>query len=147
MTDLILRKATDSDMLDIIQIQLDVFNGEQRIPSALIPLPAENFPQWWCALLGAEMVGEVGAWTENNQVHWGRFAIRRNYRGLHIGTKLARYSIEDLFSQGIEEIHMDAREITVKIVCKMGGKTIGEPSNFYDGTVTPVVLYQKDYCE
>ena len=40
---------------------------------------------------------------------------------------------------------MDAREITVKIVCNMGGKTIGKTLKFNDGIVTPVVLYQEDY--
>lgn len=142
---LILRKATDLDMNNIIQLESDVFNCEQRIPSALIPLAPKYFPQWWCALLDTSMVGAVAAWKDMNQVHWGRFATRQNYRGLHIGQKLAQFSLEDLFSQGIEEIHMDARDITVKIICRMGGKIVGNPTLFYDSNVTPVVLYRKDY--
>lgn len=145
INDLTLRKATDLDMSNIIQLELDVFNCEQQIPSAMIPLPADNSPQWWCALLDTSIVGAVAAWKDNNRVHWGRFATRRNYRKLHIGQKLAQFSLEDLFSQGVEEIYIDARDITVKIVCNMGGKIIGEPTFFYDSNITPVVLYKKDY--
>ena len=143
--DLILRKATDLDMRNIIQLEEDVFNIEQQIPSALIPLPAQNYPQWWCASLDTSIVGAVAAWKDLNRMHWGRFATRKNYRGLHIGQKLARFSLEDLFLEGIEEIHMDARDITVKIICGMGGKIIGKPTLFYNSNVTPVVLYRKDY--
>lgn len=146
MNELILRKATYLDMEDIIQLQLEVFKGEQKIPAEIIPLSAENSPQWWCALLGTSIVGAVAAWNDNNQVHWGRFATRQSYRGRHIGTKLAKFSLDDLFSGGIEEVYMDARDATVKIICNMGGKIIGEPAEFYDGTVTPVILYKEDYC-
>jgi predicted GNAT family N-acyltransferase len=145
MNNLTLRKATLQDMNDINQLQLDVFKGEQEIPAVFIPLSAEKSPQWWCALLGTSIVGAVAAWEENNQVHWGRFATRQNYRGFQIGTKLARFSLEDLFSQRIEEIYMDARAVTVKIICDMGGKIIGPPTKFYDGTVTPVIIYKGDY--
>ncbi|MDF2513074.1 MAG: transcriptional regulator, MarR family [Herbinix sp.] len=145
MNDLILRKATSLDMDDIIKLQLDVFKGEQKIPAVMIPLAEESSPQWWCALLDTSIVGAVAAWMDNNQVHWGRFATNQSYRGLRIGTKLAQFSLEDLFSQGIEEIYMDARDATVKIICDMGGKIIGEPADFYDGKVTPVILYKKDY--
>ncbi len=145
MDNLILRKAYIKDMEEILQLQIDVFEGEQRIPSELIPLPEEKSPLWWCALIGNTIVGAVAAWKEENQIHWGRFATRQNYRGLHIGTKLARYSLEDLFSQQIEEIYMDARDATVKIICSMGGKIIGKPIEFYDGTVTPIVLDEKEF--
>ncbi len=145
MDNLILRKAYIKDMEEILQLQIDVFEGEQRIPSELIPLPEEKSPLWWCALIGNTIVGAVAAWKEDNQIHWGRFATRQNYRGLHIGTKLARYSLEDLFSQQIEEIYMDARDATVKIICNMGGEIIGKPIEFYDGTVTPIVLIEKEF--
>ena len=145
MDNLILRKAGLKDMEDIMQLQIDVFEGEQRIPSELIPLPEDKSPRWWCALIGTTLVGAVAAWNENSQIHWGRFATRQNYRGLHIGTKLAQYSLEDLFSQQIEEIYMDARDATVKIICNMGGKIVGKPIEFYDGTVTPIILCENEF--
>ena len=144
MKDLILRKATSLDLKEILQLQVDVFNAEQKIPASMIPLPAENSPRWWCALMDTTIVGAVAAWEYNSQVHWGRFVIMHSYRGLHIGTRLARFSLDDLFSQEIQEIYMDARDTTVKIICSMGGKIIGQPTEFY-GTVTPVVISKKDY--
>ena len=145
MNDLVLRKAIDTDTAAIHRLQLDVFQGEQKIPAVMIPLPVESSPQWWCAFIGTSIVGAVAAWKENDQVHWGRFAIGQNHRGLHIGTKLAHFSMEDLFSQQIEEIHMEARDVTVKIICDMGGKIIGEPTEFYGSTITPVILHKMDF--
>lgn len=147
MDKIIMRKAISLDMADINQLQLDIFKGEQKIPAEMIPLSTDNAPQWWCVLYGSTIIGTVAAWKDKHQMHWGRFAVNPQYRGLHIGTKLARFSLEDLFNQGIEEIYMDARETTVKIICRMGGKIIGSPVPFYDGTVTPVVLYHKNYIE
>lgn len=40
---------------------------------------------------------------------------------------------------------MEAREITAKMVCKMGGQMVGEPRPFYAGTVTPVILKKAKY--
>ena len=48
---------------------------------------------------------------------------------------------------GIDKIYMDARDVTVKIVCGMGGHIIGETYKFYKGNVTPVVLEKKDYVK
>ena len=143
MDNLIFRRAVSRDMGDILQMELDVFAGEQKIPVTLIPLPAEKFPRWWCASIDTSIVGAVAAWKENDQIHWGRFAIGKSYRGLHIGTKLARYSLDDLFSQQVEEVYIDARDATVKIICNLGGNIIGEPITFYNDDVTPVILKKK----
>lgn len=74
-------------------------------------------------------------------MHWRRFVVLPSLRGQKIGPKLARYSFEDLFEQNVDEIHMTARDTTVKIVCDMGGKITGEPQSFYEGNVTPVYLH------
>ncbi|CZQ91538.1 GNAT family N-acetyltransferase [Trichococcus ilyis] len=146
MNKLSLRKATADDMEEILRLQVETFHGEQKIPSEGIPLPDEKSPQWWCAVLDDVLVGAVAAWEEDKQVHWGRFVTDPTHRGLQIGTKLARFSLDDLFSsQQVDEIHMEAREITVKMICRMGGKIIGEPIPFFEGTVTPLVLKKVDY--
>ena len=92
-----------------------------------------------------EIIGTAIAWLEDGIMHWGRFVVLLPYRGKKIGPKLARYSFEDLFSTGVEEIHMTARDTTVKIVCDMGGEVTGEPYEFYKGCVTPVVLKRGNY--
>ena len=63
----------------------------------------------------------------------------------YIGTRIARLSFDDLFARGIEEIRMEARDITAKLVCRMGGQTVGNPQQFYMGTITPVVLKRSSY--
>ena len=102
-------------------------------------------PICWCAKQNGEIIGTAIAWLEDGIMHWGRFVVVPPYRGKKIGPKLARYSFEDLFSIGVEEIYMTARDTTVKIVCDMGGEVTGEPYEFYKGCVTPVVLKRGNY--
>lgn len=75
----------------------------------------------------------------------GPLVVLPAFRGRHIGSRLARFSFDDLFAMGVDRIHMDARETTVRIVCGMGGRIVGEPAAFYRGTVTPVVLERHAY--
>ena len=148
MDDLTLRRATDEDMGGIFRLLREVFTGEQRIPAELIPLPPEQSPQWWwCALVGGEIAGAVAAWKVEGQTHWGRFATKGSLRGRRIGTRLAAFSFDDLFAGGCGEVYMDARETTVEIVCKMGGRVAGEPLEFYGSSVTPVVLRGVDFFD
>lgn len=49
-------------------------------------------------------------------------------------------------SDHFEEIYMEAREVTVAIICRLGGQVAGKPVPFYKGTVTPVRLHRDDYC-
>ena len=145
MAELILRKAGAGDMDEINGMQVEIFHGEQKIPLTGMILAEESSPQWWVAVLDKETVGAVAAWKGGGQTHWGRFMVRPICRGMHTGTKLAQHSLEELFAQGVEEIHMEARESTVKIISKMGGEILGNPVPFYAGTVTPLVLHREDY--
>lgn len=146
MDQITLRRAAAPDMEAILKLQVAVFEGEQGIPGELVCSPGDHFLQWWCALEGDSVVGAVAAWKEGEQVHWGRFAVHNMHRGRGIGTKLAVFSLEDLFSRGFEEIYMEAREATVAIICRLGGRVVGKPVAFYKGTVTPVRLHRDDYC-
>ncbi|WP_333648504.1 GNAT family N-acetyltransferase [Lacrimispora sp.] len=145
MQELVVRKATNLDMNDIMKLQVNVFSGEQKIPENMIEVIGEETVQWWCVTVNSSLVGAVAAWREDKQTHWGRFAVNSDYRGKQIGTALAKYSLEDLFSQGVKEVYMEAREATVKIICGMGGKIVGKPVSFYEGTITPVLICEEDY--
>ncbi len=146
MENLVLRKAVPADMESIKSLQLDTFFGEQCIPKKDVVAPFDRSDvQWWCAVSQDQLLGAVAAWPESGQYHWGRFAVSPKSRGRHIGTGLAKFSLEDLFSQGVSEIHMEARETTVKIICNLGGKVVGPAVEFYKGTVTPVVVKREDY--
>ncbi|MGO1043786.1 GNAT family N-acetyltransferase [Clostridioides difficile] len=145
MKKIIFRKATADDMLDINKLELDVFSVEQKIPKDIIPISQDKNPSWWCTTINDVIIGAVASWYENRQVHWGRFAIRKDFRSQHIGTELARFSIDDLFSQDIDEIFMEARDTTVKIICNLGGMVTGKAEDFYNETVTPVTLQKIHY--
>lgn len=145
MNKYLLRTALPSDMDAILALQLAVFAGEQKIPAEDVPLSDHLNPQWWCAEFCGQLAAAVAAWEEDGVMHWGRFAVQPHLRGRHIGTALARRSLEDLFRSGTKVIHLTARESTVRIFQKLGGTVTGEPMPFFEGTVTPLTLYKNDY--
>ena len=142
---IVYRRAEERDLPQILDLQTKIFNGEQEIPAGAVGEFLKKKPKCWCAELDGAIIGAVAAWRENGGVHWGRFVTDPAYRGRRIGTQIARVSFDDLFSQGVEEIHMEAREAAVRIVCKMGGRIVGEPKLFYVGTITPVILKKSEY--
>lgn len=145
MQDIIYRQALDDNMEEIFKLVFEVFCCEQKIASELIHFSEDKQPIWFCVLKGGSIVGAAAAWEEEGMMHWGRFAIRKDARGYGIGTKLAKYSFDCLFTGEVTELYMEARDATVRIVCALGGKVIGEPQPFFLDTVTPVVLRKKDY--
>ena len=68
-------------------------------------------------------------------------------RGCHLGTMLLQSAVREIFSSGIEEIYCEARDTTVHIVEKLGGKITGDPVPFYDGNVTPMILKRIYYFD
>ena len=122
----------------------NVFYKEQNIPKELIPLENDN-QKWWCIRSSNEIVGIVAAWEVKSEWHWGRLAIHKKLRGLGIGKKLAIKSLDELFQMGIEKVKIDARDITVEMVLKIGGKITGRKTNFYGYPITPMEIQKKDF--
>ena len=126
-------------------LQKKVFHFEQNIPADDIEGFLDRNPMCWCAVCDDKIVSAAAAWEENGVLHWGRFVTNSRYRGLHIGTQLARRCFDDLFSQGYTQIYMEAREVTVKMIVNMGGEITGETVPFFAGTVTPLILKKESY--
>lgn len=146
MEQIIYRKAEEKDLPAILAMQADIFSNEQGIPRELVDAFMGNEPKCWCAELDGMLVGAAASWKEAGVTHWGRFVVLPEFRGHHIGTALVRKSFEDLFESGVEEIYMEARDLTVKIVCGMGGVVVGPSVPFYVGNVTPVLLKKNVYA-
>jgi predicted GNAT family N-acyltransferase len=122
----------------------NVFFKEQNIPKKLIPLEAEK-QKWWCVRSGDQIVGVVAAWEVESEWHWGRLAIHKKLRGRGVGEKLVMKSLEELFQMEIEKVVIDARDITVDMVLKIGGKITGEKYNFYGYPITPMEICKEDF--
>ncbi len=140
-----IRKATDEDMDKIMDLLNCVFEGEQQIPRELNLIEESKFPQWWCVEKDGEIVGATALFKENNDWHMGRIAISSKLRGQHMGTKLLRTALEDIFAQDINAVYLDARDATVHIMKQFGAEIIGEPISFYEGNVTPIILKKEDF--
>ncbi len=122
----------------------EVFSIEQNIPKELIPVKADQ-QKWWAIKDGNQIVGTAAIWQINSEWHWGRLAIHEKLRGLGLGKKLVTQSLEESFQMGIETILIDARDITVDMILKLGGKIVGEKINFYGLPVTPMELCKSDF--
>ena len=122
----------------------NVFYKEQNIPKELIPLENDS-QKWWCIRSNNEVVGIVAAWEVKSEWHWGRLAIHKKLRGFGIGKKIAIKSLDELFQMGIEKVKIDARDITVKMVLKLGGKITGRKAKFYGHSITPMEIQKKDF--
>ena len=70
MENIIFRQAVREDMPQIMKLQTDVFNGEQKIPAKDINGFLDKNPQCWCAVLNGVVIGTVAAWRENGEIHW-----------------------------------------------------------------------------
>lgn len=145
--DLIIKRMPCERMEEALQLLRDVFFGEQNIPVELHPLPEHMKPVWWIALNGKEMVGVACGWIENGEWHWGRFAVPPRFRGSGIGKKLAVFSIREIFELGAEAIHIEARDVTVGILQKLGGKITGTPMDFHGDPVTPMILTKQNFTD
>jgi len=141
--ELVLERLPVNQKKEAFHLLEDVFAYEQNIPVELHDIKEEFRPVWWCARIDSEIVGIVAGWIEENEWHWGRFAVNKSLRGMGIGKKLAVFSLSEIFNLGADKIVIDARDITVGILKKLGGKVVGEPVIFYEGSVTPMIL-EKD---
>ena len=100
------RRGVPAGKAALQKLQIDVFSGEQGIPPEEVPVLPSLAPQYWCAVKGSVPIGAVAAWRAAGKIHWGRFAVKKEYRGQHIGQELALYSLRDLFSQQVDTIYL-----------------------------------------
>jgi predicted GNAT family N-acyltransferase len=121
-----------------------IFTNEQQIPKDLIPLQHEQ-QMWWCIKNGGIIVGTVASWKDSNEWHWGRLAVDPNKRGLGLGRELAVGSFKELFRMEIDQIIIDARDITVGLLLSLGAKVTGATTQFYGIPITPMKLIKSNF--
>jgi DNA-binding MarR family transcriptional regulator/predicted GNAT family N-acyltransferase len=135
-----LERVEANYMEDAIKLATKVFTDEQNIPSELVPVNEELKPIWWCARVGEDIIGVTAAWSEKNKWHWGRFAVDKRVRGIGIGNKIAMFSLQEIFNIGADEIFIEARDITLRMLEKLGCEIVGEAEDFYGESVTPIII-------
>ncbi|WP_421764985.1 GNAT family N-acetyltransferase [Ekhidna sp.] len=123
-----------------------VFSIEQGIEKDLIPLPFEE-QHWWCIKIDERIVATVAAWKDGAEWHWGRLAVDKRRRGLGLGRKIASESLSVLFNSGIDEIVIDARDITVTLLQSFGGKITGKTHYFSGHPITPMLIEKEKFIQ
>jgi ribosomal protein S18 acetylase RimI-like enzyme len=145
MTDLSIRKATEEEIPLIIDIQKEIFCGEQNIPEDLIGTFLSSQPICWIAEQNGRIIGSISSWEEKGEVHLGRFVVLPQFRGQKAGTKLLNHAVLELFQNGVEVIYVEARDSAARMIRAIGGRDTGEAFEFYLGNVTPMVLEKGAY--
>ena len=140
MEKLNIRRASEEEMPRILEIQTEIFCGEQDIPADLIAAFLSCRPTCWVAERDGEIAASIAAWEEDGEIHLGRFVVLRPLRGRKIGTRLLHHAVRELFGEGAEILYMEARDSAARMIRALGGRDTGEPYAFYRGNVTPLVL-------
>lgn len=123
-----------------------VFLKEQHIPKALIPVTYDH-QKWWCIRARENIVGTAAAWKCESEWHWGRLAVHKDLRGLGLGKKLVLQSLDELFQLGVENVKIEARDHTVQMLFKIGGKITGQRVDFYGYPITPMEIQKTDFIQ
>ena len=141
----LIKRLPMEQMDHVLAFLEEVFAGEQNIPAALNNISEDLKPIWWYAECESEMAGVIAGWTENDAWHLGRFAVNRELRGLGIGKQLITFALTEIFKHGAEDIVTEARDVSVAILEKLGGKVTGEPIDFYGEPVTPMIIEKEAF--
>ena len=125
--------------------QTDEIFAEQDIPAELLVFAPGQNPVWYAGYEDGELVGAIATFEENGETHLGRFTVAHKFQGRHMGTEIMLSAIEGAFASGVEKLVGEARDTSIHILCKHGGRTTGETYTFYIGNATPFEICKKDY--
>lgn len=142
---IIVEKVSSDYINDAIKLAIEVFTHEQNIPENLVPIKEEFSPIWWCVRAGGDIIAIAASWKEKSKWHWGRYAVDKRLRGRGIGKKLAMFSLKEIFNIGADEIVIEARDITLEMLKKVGCEVIGKSIDFYGEPVTPIVIKKSNF--
>jgi predicted GNAT family N-acyltransferase len=134
---------SESHQKEAINLMVKVFTLEQNVPAEYLPVRVDPQKSWGI-LDQNELIALSIAWKEDDLWHWGRYAVDPLWRGKGLGKQIAYQSLKDLFDTGVDEIHIDARDITLKLLSRFGAKVVGKTFDFY-GPVTPMRLHVRDF--
>lgn len=140
-----IKKATEDEIKELLNLCTEVFSNEQDIPEDLIPVNEKNEPEWWCLSDKGEVIGSLCLWKEDEKIHMGRFAVKKQYRNQHLGTGFAKFVLANVFSSGVGEVYLEARDETIRIMQRLGAEIAGEKKPFYKRNVTPIVISEESF--
>ena len=141
---MILRKPLPEEMPAILEQTVSIF-AEQEIPDEILDFRPGQNPVWYAGYEDGELVGAIATFEEDGETHLGRFTVGHKFQGRHMGTEIMLYAIEQAFASGVEKLVGDARDASIHILCRHGGRTTGEPRPFDIGNATTFELCKKDY--
>jgi|LSQX01.2.fsa_nt_gb predicted GNAT family N-acyltransferase len=92
-----------------MKIRIEVFVEEQQVPLEEEHDSEDLTAKHFGVFSGDVLVGTGRLMTRGNMGIIGRVAVRREFRGLGLGSGLIRYMVRDARSQAMEEIILGAQ--------------------------------------
>ncbi len=57
----------------------------------------------------AKVIGMLGGWLIVDEFHIGTLAIKKEFRGLHVGKKLFIFAMNEVYKQGVQSVFLEVR--------------------------------------
>ncbi len=122
--------ADKNELKRVFALRFEVFVDEQRVPPEIELDSEDDHALHIIAEHGGITVGCARLLIDGDSAHIGRLAVKRDFRGQHIGLKICRFIIDYCRQNGYREIWLNSQLHAVGFYEKLGfspeGKTFWE---------------------
>ena len=121
-----IRIATETDKREVLNLRLEVFVNEQNVPPEI---ELDSYDQNALHIIALEQGSTVGCARvifSQNEAHIGRLAVKKEYRGKHIGLEICKFIIEYCSKIGYKNIWLNSQLHAIDFYKKLNFKPQGE---------------------
>ncbi len=121
-----IRIATEKDKQLVFALRFEVFVDEQNVPPEIELDDEDAHALHIIAEENGIAVGCARVILSGNDVHIGRLAVKRSYRGQGIGSAVCRFIIDYCRKQGYIHIWLNSQLQAVGFYSRLGFESQGE---------------------
>jgi ribosomal-protein-alanine N-acetyltransferase len=128
-----IRKMTEADLSEVIDIEQDTFSDpwrEQDFRDALL----DERNEYLVAVCDGRIAGYCGCWGIAGEGNIYNVAVKKEYRRQHIGKALLETLIQQLIERGITSFTLEVRasnEPAIRLYRSLGFEAVGLRPDFY----------------
>ncbi len=133
MISVVVRDYEVKDFKDIVEIDEEAFGNRNAVYDAYVYITFGS--DLIVADMGGKVVGYIALMNQGKDAKIISFAVRRQFRGMGIGTKLLRTAIERCKQRGNEKLYLEVRvsnHVAQRLYKKNGFEIIDVIPNYYN---------------
>lgn len=135
----------DPELQDCFEIRKKVFIDEQQIDPDLEYDEWDRFAKFAAVCEGDKIVGTGRIIFDGETYKIGRIAVLKEVRGRGYGDFIVRMMIDNAFSNGAKEVHIDAQKHALGFYEKIGFKVCGDEHLDAGIPHFPMVITRADF--